>query len=44
MDSREMAKLVCKALDEKKAIDVKAIDISEVSVSIFVQMFYSDYT
>lgn len=32
MDSREMAKLVCKALDEKKAIDVKAIDISEVSV------------
>ena len=32
MDSREMAKIVCKALDEKKAIDVKAIDISEVSV------------
>ncbi len=32
MDSREMAKIVCKALDEKKAIDVKAIDISNVSV------------
>ena len=32
MESREMAKLVCKALDDKKAIDVKAIDISEVSV------------
>lgn len=32
MESREMAKIVCKALDDKKAIDVKAIDISEVSV------------
>ncbi len=32
MDSREMAKLVCKALDDKKAIDVKAIDISNVSI------------
>lgn len=32
MESREIAKLVCKALDDKKAIDVKAIDISEVSV------------
>ena len=32
MESREMAKLVCKALEDKKAIDVKAIDISEVSV------------
>ena len=32
MEAREMAKLVCKALDDKKAIDVKAIDISSVSV------------
>ena len=32
MEAREIAKLVCKALDDKKAIDVKAIDISEVSV------------
>lgn len=32
MKAREIAKLVCKALDDKKAIDVKAIDISEVSV------------
>ena len=32
MESREMAKIVCKALEDKKAIDVKAIDISEVSV------------
>ena len=32
MESREMAKIVCKALDDKKAIDIKAIDISSVSV------------
>ena len=32
MESREMAKLACKALDDKKAIDIKAIDISNVSV------------
>ena len=32
MEAREIAKLVCKALDDKKAIDIKAIDISEVSV------------
>ncbi len=32
MNSREMAKLVCNALDNKKAIDIKAIDISNVSV------------
>ena len=32
MEAREMAKLICKALDDTKAIDVKAIDISEVSV------------
>lgn len=32
MEAREMAKLVCKALDDKKAIDVKAIDISNVSI------------
>ncbi|MCR4694039.1 MAG: ribosome silencing factor [Pseudobutyrivibrio sp.] len=32
MDSREMARLIAKALDDKKAIDIKAIDISNVSV------------
>lgn len=32
MDSREMAKIVCKALDDKKAIDIKAIDISNISI------------
>ena len=32
MESRDMAKLVCKALEDKKAIDVKAIDISNVSI------------
>ncbi len=32
METREMAKLVCKALEDKKAIDIKAIDISGVSV------------
>lgn len=32
MESREMAKLICKALDDKKAIDVKAIDISNISI------------
>lgn len=29
---KEMAALACKALDEKKAIDLKIIDIHEVSV------------
>ena len=28
----EMAKLACKALDEKKGLDIKVIDIHEVSV------------
>ena len=32
MDAREMAKIVCKALDDKKAIDIKAIDISNISI------------
>lgn len=32
MEAREMAKLICKALDDKKAIDVKAIDISGISI------------
>ena len=32
MDAREMAKIVCKALDDKKAIDVKARDISNISI------------
>ena len=32
MESREMAKLVCNALSDKKAIDVKAIDISGISI------------
>lgn len=32
MNSRDMAKLVCKALDDKKAIDIKAIDISNISI------------
>ena len=31
MEAREMAKLVCKALDEKKAEDIRVIDIHEVS-------------
>ncbi|MCD8132386.1 MAG: ribosome silencing factor [Clostridiales bacterium] len=30
--SREMAKIACRALNEKKAEDVKVIDISEISV------------
>ena len=32
MDSREMAKLACAALEDKKAGDVRVIDISEISV------------
>lgn len=32
MDSREMAKLVVQALEDKKGEDIKVIDISEVSV------------
>ena len=32
MEIRELTKLVCNALDDKKAIDVKVINISEVSV------------
>ena len=28
----EMVRLACKAMDEKKAIDIKVIDIHEVSV------------
>lgn len=30
--SRELAKIACEALEEKKANDIKVIDISEVSV------------
>lgn len=32
MEARELAKLVIKALEDKKAEDIKAIDISNVSV------------
>ena len=32
-ESRKMAKLAVEALDDKKAEDVKVIDISKVSVS-----------
>lgn len=32
MDSKEMVKLAHKALDDKKAVDIKIIDISKVSV------------
>ena len=32
MEIKELTKLVCTALEDKKAIDVKVIDISEVSV------------
>ena len=32
MEIKELTKLVCNALEDKKAIDVKVIDISEVSV------------
>lgn len=32
MNSKEMAKLVCHALEEKKAEDIKIINIEEVSV------------
>ncbi|MBR6222487.1 MAG: ribosome silencing factor [Lachnospiraceae bacterium] len=32
MDSREKAKLIVKALDDKKGKDIKVIDISEISV------------
>ena len=31
-NSKEMAKLACKALEEKKAENIRVIDISEVSV------------
>lgn len=31
-NSKEMAKLACKALEEKKAANIRLIDISEVSV------------
>ncbi len=32
MDSKEMARLVCEALEDKKADDIKVINIAEVSV------------
>ena len=32
MEIKELTKLICTALEDKKAIDVKVIDISEVSV------------
>lgn len=32
MDSKEIVKIAYKTLDEKKAVDVKVIDISKVSV------------
>lgn len=32
MNSKEMAKLICHALEEKKAEDIKIINIEEVSV------------
>lgn len=32
MNSKEMAKLICQALEEKKAEDIKIINIEEVSV------------
>lgn len=32
MNSKKMAKLVCSALEEKKAEDIKVINIAEVSV------------
>lgn len=32
MNSKEMAKLVCSALEDKKAEDIKVINIAEVSV------------
>lgn len=32
MEAREMAKLVCNALEDKKGEDIKVINISEVSV------------
>lgn len=31
-NSKEMTKLACKALDDKKALDIKVIDIHQVSV------------
>lgn len=31
-NSKEMAKIACKALEDKKAEDIRVIDISEVSV------------
>ena len=31
-DSREMTKLVIEALEDRKAVDIRVIDISEVSV------------
>ena len=32
MTSREMAKLACECIEEKKGIDIKVIDISKISV------------
>ena len=32
MNAKEMSHMICKALDEKKAGDIKAINIEEVSV------------
>ncbi|MCR5271873.1 MAG: ribosome silencing factor [Lachnospiraceae bacterium] len=32
MTANEQTKLICKALDDKKAIDIQIIDISELSV------------
>ena len=32
MNAKELAKLACKALDEKKAEDIRIIDIGEISV------------
>ncbi|MCR5468629.1 MAG: ribosome silencing factor [Lachnospiraceae bacterium] len=36
MTTKEQAKLICEALDEKKALDITVIDISELAV-------FSDY-
>ena len=32
MTSREMAKMACECIEEKKGIDIKVIDISKISV------------
>ena len=42
-ESRKMAKLAVEALDDKKAEDIKVIDISKVSVVVIIPVRFRHY-